>query len=60
MFMALLPPLTLYYPLKLLSTGNRTWLTLDIPVLRKPHLIRSWGCEEADRAAKALKNRPVN
>lgn len=29
-----------------LSTGKRTWLSLDIPVLRKPHLIRSrwvWG-----------------
>lgn len=44
----------------LLSTGKRTWLSLDIPVLRKPHLIRSRGCEETDRAAKALKNRPVN
>lgn len=44
----------------LLSTGKRMWLSLDIPVLRKPHLTRSWGCEETDTAAKALKNRPVN
>lgn len=44
----------------LLSTGKRTWLSLDIPVLRKPHLIRSWGCEETDTVKKGLKNRPVN
>lgn len=44
----------------LLSTGKRMWLSLDIPVLRKPHLTRSRGCEETDAAAKALKNRPVN
>lgn len=57
MFTARLPPLTAYYPPKgRLSTGKRTWLSSDIPVLRETasntiteEVVEGGGCVWGDR-----------